>query len=210
MRTKFLKTLRSLFLKNPIEKAIAIFSALVVWYFSFAPKPVLVTVVKPALVLYAGLNEEKIVVSELTNQVQITLRIKQKELASLPDLQTLVNLSKLPLGKTWVNFSPKDILGTNAEILSIEPAQFFIDLEPIAIKKVPVQVHFEEARKKIYDFFPKTVTLKGPKNVISSLSLIPTRRVMASNAKTPSHLSVYLDLPKWVTSNVQEIQVFLK
>ena len=196
----FFSYLLALITENWHEKLFAVFLALVIWKILTVQQ--LVTVVKPAAVLYKGLDNNQVITSELLRQVSVTLKVNRRDIENLADLQILVDMSLLPLGKSLVLFRNDDLLGAQpSAVQSIEPKNFEVELERAGLKSLTVRPHFIKAASDDPKAFskvhvsPAKVLVKAPLKIIEKLDFITTAPISLRTVQDARKLNVGLQLP---------------
>ncbi len=171
---------------------------------------------------YQNLPADKALLVTLPHSFNITLNGKGFDLAGLqfgrPKLPVQINIEsnsiirhsdgsmeyRLPSKSLIPDFNK--IIGSDLEIVAIDPDTLHLSFTDIQLKRVPVHPELKISFSKPYDMkgdykiFPDSLTVSGPQSQVDLIKEIKTEPVEISNLDRP--LSKILDIEKIKTSNV--------
>ena len=203
-------------LQHHRQKISALLLAVMVWWFNHQQELSSWFVVYPVQIAYNGLPAELAVASELLTNVKVTLRLKSRQkIAENESFSLIVPMEKMRIGKNTYNLSPEDIIGPNAEVISMVPDSIVIYLDQLLEKQVGIAPQFAEARvfesTTRINLEPTVVRVSGPRSVISNIKQIRTQPIDQKQLLENGEISVNLALPRYVTTNqINEVSIYLE
>lgn len=104
-----------------------------------------------------------------------------------------------------VNNLGKEVKGVNLDIKSVNA-----EIRLLEEKEVPINLQVEDTSVDIsnYEVTPQTVTIKGKKDIIDTITYINTKKTDLSGINTLSKIE--LDIPEEITSNSKQVSVKVK
>lgn len=104
-----------------------------------------------------------------------------------------------------VNNLGKEVKGVNLDIKSVNA-----EIRLLEEKEVPINLQVEDTSVDIsnYEVTPQTVTIKGKKDIIDTITYINTKKADLSGINTLSKIE--LDIPEEITANSKQVSVKVK
>lgn len=104
-----------------------------------------------------------------------------------------------------VNNLGKEVKGVNLDIKSVNA-----EIRLLEEKEVPINLQVEDTSVDIsnYEVTPQTVTIKGKKDIIDTITYINTKKTDLSGINTLSKIE--LDIPEEITANSKQVSVKVK
>lgn len=167
---------------------------------------------------YYGIPPSLVVTDGLVSKITVRLRGPETLLRSIPRerLTEGIDLSDIKKGETIVPLG-KDELGPAFrafEVVDIQPPRIVVKADTVLERNVPVQaraespLHNDALTVESISVSPATVTLRGPEQVINTITRLPLPIMLDPKAAgTTVQQTITLDTPSLVTATPPSVRV---
>ena len=198
----------NLFVKNPIQKLLAISFAIIIWIFAPAPESAKKTEVQFFVpVSYIHTPKNLVIISDPLQAISVSVEISTQDLPEIyPSMfQAVIDLENADPGVIRYELTT-DILKTppNVRVLRISPASTNIEFEEIIEKVLKIEPVFVGdlakgyVRQKVI-MTPEFVKVRGPVSTLSKIENLATRALDINNLSNDVDLMVYPLFPENTT-----------
>ena len=201
------------FFKNFGKKTIAVVIAIMLWIVANLEFDIEKTYNIP--VKYTNLNPALIITNNPPDEISYKIKGPRTELSTLISSTSVINidLSQFTTGVSNIRVESDSMnLPKEVDITSVNPAEITIDLDKLVSKKVKVEPIFEKLEKGFLivgdlDYSPKSVVIRGPKQMLSKIKSIETRPISLEGEKSNFSIEVPLQLPNKLVTTKDDEQV---
>jgi YbbR domain-containing protein len=174
-------------LNNIPTKLLAIFLAIVVWFFVSAPRRERASERTFAAPLaFVGMPRDMAITSAVPDNVSVRLRGRASDLRSLSsqNLELTVDLSWAQPGEALITLKPQALnVPPEIEVLSIDPSRVGFRVEPIRQKVVAIRPFLVGQPPPVYlvgdpVVDPMQATISGPASQVRNISEVATDRII--------------------------------
>lgn len=194
-------------IRNPIQKALSVLLAIIIWLFAPAPNKELTEVKFFVPVSYVNLPKNLEIVSDPIQSISISVEIARNELAQVhPSMfQVAVDLENATPGEKQFEISRNDVSAPNSgRIVEIEPQQIRLAFEEVIEKELPIKPVFLGDPEKGYvmeqvTMLPESVRVRGTESVLTDLELLTTKAIDIEGINSNVEMFVSILFPDRVT-----------
>lgn len=194
-------------IKNPVQKLLALFLAVIIWVFAPSPDKNLTEVKFFVPVSYVNLPKNLSITSEPLQTISISVEIPRNELQQVhPSLfQAVIDLESAEPGEMEIEISRRFITSPeNIKVLDIDPQSMTIVLEEIIEKRLPIRPVFvgEPAQGYVLKdirMIPDSVRVRGLKSQLDKIEELPTKAINIDKINTDLEMLAHILLPKNVS-----------